>query len=206
MHKVQSLAVVLIAVAVPAALGVSSAGASINGTSIRTNPDCKYVNKPAGSIPVRLRSGALMCALNRARKANGQAPLAYQKQLHSAALAHARRSVSLKWWSRTDGQASHFDPQTGTDPLKRDLAAGYCNGGSARSYATGEITYAGGGGSFGTPTAAVNWWLNDPPHRAALLGPPGLQTGPAIVPGSPFNPPDPNPAGTYVVDFGRCTL
>jgi uncharacterized protein YkwD len=189
---------------VPAALGVSSAGASINGTTTSTNPDCKYVNKAAGSIPSSYRSGALMCALNKARKANGVAPLAYQKQLHNAALAHAQRSVAIKWWSLTDGQVSHFDPQTGSNPTSRDLAAGYCNGGNARSYSTSEITYA-GGGSGATPTAAVNWWLNDPPHRAALLDASKPEAGPGVVPGSPFTANIGNPAGTYVVDFGACT-
>jgi uncharacterized protein YkwD len=199
------VAVGLIAVAVPAALGASSASANLNGTTNATNADCKYVNKAAGSIPSNRRSGALMCALNRARQANGVAPAAYQAQLHKASLLHAQRSVSIKWWSLTDGQVSHFDPQTGSNPTSRDLAAGYCNGGNARSYATSEITYA-GGGSGATPTAAVNWWLNDPPHRVALLNASQPQAGPAIVPGSPFQANIGSPAGTYVVDFGACTL
>jgi hypothetical protein len=56
----------------------------------------------------------------------------------------------------------------------------------------------------GQHAAAVNWWLSDPPHRAALLDPEWKQAGVAGVPGSAF-PGVPNPAGTDVVDFGVCS-
>jgi uncharacterized protein YkwD len=144
----------------------------------------------------------MMCALNRARKANSVAALRLSLPLSRAASTHATRSVALKWWDRSNPLVSHVNPLTGTVALQRDVAAKYCLGGQPT---VSELTYSGGGGTAGSPSAAANFWLNDPVQRIALLSPPGLDAGPGTAVGSPYNPPDANPAGTFVVDLGRCT-
>ena len=98
---------------------------------------------------------------------------------------------------------SHVDPQTGSVALQRDLAAGFCRTGT--NPAVGELTYSGGGGAAASPSAAVNAWLNDPDAAPRAAAAAGADAGAGMVPGSAYNPPDADPAGTYVVDLGRCT-
>jgi len=195
-------AVALVVLAASAAFGVADAGATDPNATDNTNAGCRYIARPARSIPASLRRAAMMCALNRARKANSVAALRLSVPLSRAASTHATRSVALKWWDRSNPLASHVNPQTGTVALQRDVAAKYCLGGQPT---VSELTYSGGGGTAGSPSAAANFWLNDPAQRLALLHTPGLDAGPGIAPGSAYNPADPEPAGTYVVDFGRCT-
>jgi uncharacterized protein YkwD len=145
----------------------------------------------------------MMCALNRARVTNRVALLQAEPKLTAAAQRYATRSVALKWWDRSNPLVSHVDPQTGTVALQRDQAAGFCKAGT--NPAVSELTYSAGGGTAGSPSAAVNAWLNDPVQRIALLRPPGLYAGPGMASGSAYNPPDADPAGTFVVDLGRCT-
>ena len=99
--------------------------------------------------------------------------------------------MALKWWDRSNPLVSHVNPQTGTVAIQRDVAAKYCLGGQPT---VSELTYSGGGGTAGSPTAAVNSWLNDSVQRI------GLRARRAWTParGRPwaaYNPPDANPPG-----------
>ena len=196
-------AVVLVVLAASAAFGVADAGAADPNGTDNTNLGCRYAASAARSIPVRFRRQALMCALNRARLVNHAAPLSNGAHAHRAAQLYTARSVSLKWWDRSNPLVSHVDPQTGSVALQRDLASGFCRTGT--NPAVGELTYSSGAGAAGSPTAAVNAWLTDGTQRLVLLRPPGLYAGPGMVPGSAYNPPDPDPSGTFVVDLGGCT-
>jgi hypothetical protein len=175
-------AVAAAAVAGSAAFGVADASAFDHNGTGTTNPGCRYVSRPVASISRQYRYAALMCALNRARKTNGAAPLRCEPRLYAAALRYATRSVVLKWWDRSNPLVSHIDPQTGSVAIQRDLAAKYCATGT--NPVVGELTYSGGGNPVGNafapgaPTSAVNAWMNDPSQRTALLSPPGLETGP----------------------------
>jgi uncharacterized protein YkwD len=169
----------------------------------------RYGDVPATKLSNAANTLTTWCLINRARKAAGVGFLSLNTQLDNSSMGHASRSAAGKWWdadpSHPNGwQQSHMEPGN-TAPFdqqitQRILAAGYCAGGN--SYNVGEITYS-GNGSGATPKAAVNWWLSDPPHRAALLDPKWKQVGVAGVAGSAF-PGVPNPAGTYVVNFGSC--
>jgi len=196
-------AVALVVLAASAAFGVADAGAADPNATDNTNAGCRYVARPARSIPAGFRKQALMCALNRARVANSASTLYLERTLTAAATRYATRSVALKWWDRSNALVSHVDPQTGSVALQRDLAAGFCRTGSNPTVS--ELTYSGGGGAAASPSAAVNAWLNDPVGRIVLLRPPGPYVGAGMFPGSAYNPPDADPAGTYVVELGRCT-
>ena len=196
-------AVALVVLAASAAFGVADAGAADpNGTGT-TNLGCRYAPSAAQLDPGRFRRQALMCALNRARLVNHAAPLRMEPTLTRAAQLYTARSVALKWWDRSNPLVSHVDPQTGSVALQRDQASGFCRTGT--NPAVAELTYSAGAGAAGSPTAAVNAWLTDGTQRLVLLRPPGLYAGPGMAPGSAYNPPDPDPAGTFVVDLGRCT-
>jgi uncharacterized protein YkwD len=62
-----------------------------------------------------------------------------------------------------NGVAGGHIGSDGSSPLRRIADAGYFRPGS-----TGEIIYW-GTGSLANPTAALNWWMASPAHRATIL-------------------------------------
>ncbi|MFE9636706.1 CAP domain-containing protein [Streptomyces sp. NPDC006463] len=156
---------------------------------------------PSSSNDSAVRN-ALICLINAQRTQRGLSALTTNQALTTAAQQHSAAAVQLKWWG--PGKDSHRNPQTGSTPQSRILAAGYCP--NPTSWAVAEITYTGWGGS-GTPNAAVNWWMNVSTwgHRQIILDPSMREIGAWAQPGSA----DPAGAGasqggTYVVTFGRC--
>jgi uncharacterized protein YkwD len=207
-HKLSLLAVVVLAaIGLNAAMTASNANAASIVDIVRMCD--RYGDVPATKLSSAANTLTTWCLINRARKQNGVGYVSINKQLLDAASGHATRSVQGKWWdpdkTHLDGwKLSHMEPGNSApfdqQVVQRTQAAGYCAGGG--SWGVGEITYS-GNGAGSTPKAAVNWWMSDPPHRAALLDPQWKQSGAAGVPGSAF-PGVGNPAGTYVVDFGHC--
>ena len=199
------------ALAAVAALLVSAAPASALSKAQCTS----YINKYQSKAPVSGSGEAIAtrCLLSRTRLANGVGGLTVNSTLSGTAAAHARASVANQFWSLTNGLVSHLDPGTPVpgDPNalqnlvnqqvdQRIRGAGYCAGG--RAFGDAEITF-GATGSGGTPKAAMNFWLNDPPHRQTVLNPQLKEYGVAAIAGSPF--PGGGKGATYVVDFGFCT-
>ena len=157
---------------------------------------------------------ATRCLISRQRTSRGMRGYSDNATLRSSSGAHAAASVAAQSWSLTNGLVSHLNPGTpvpgdpnqlqqlaNTQIDQRIRGAGYCAGGSA--YSDGEITY-GGSGTGQTPKAAVAWWMNDPPHRDAILSPQFTQYGVSVVRGSAF-PGGGTDAATFVVDLGSCT-
>jgi uncharacterized protein YkwD len=98
---------------------------------------------------------ALLCAVNRARRRNGLAPLAQDASLRRAAGRHARDMARR-------GYFAHQRPG-GPSLMDRLHAAGWDGN------AAGE-TIAWGCGDAANAGATVRSWLGSPPHRAILLG------------------------------------
>ncbi|MFJ9644357.1 CAP domain-containing protein [Streptomyces sp. NPDC004244] len=143
---------------------------------------------------------SVLCLINAQRTSRGLPALTVNQPLTNAARQHAVASVQQKWWG--PGKDPHRNPQTGSTPQSRIIAAGYCP--NPRSWAFAEITYT-GWGTGGSPKAAVNWWMNSPGHRAIILDGSLRDAGPWAQAGSA----DPAGSGaanawTYVVTFGRC--
>lgn len=162
--------------------------------------DPAAVNRaPTAATEAQARA-AVICLINAQRTQRGLPALTVNQPLTNAAQQHAAASVQLKWWG--PGADPHRNPQTGSTPQSRITGAGYCP--SPVSWEFSEITYTGWGGS-GTPQAAVNWWMNSPGHRAAILKPSLRDIGAAALPGAADKAGAASSnAGTYVVDFGRC--
>lgn len=143
---------------------------------------------------------AVVCLINAQRAQHGLPALTYNQNLTTAAHQHSSAAVQQQWWG--PGKDSHTNPQTGSTPQSRILGASYCP--NPASWRVAEITYTGWGGR-GAPNAAVDWWMNSPPHRANILDS-GLreigrwaQAGAADPAGTGASG-----AGTYVVTFGSC--
>ena len=77
--------VALVVLAASAAFGAADAGATDPNATDNTNAGCRYIARPVRSIPASLRLAAMMCALNRARKANSVAAFRLSLPLSRAA-------------------------------------------------------------------------------------------------------------------------
>ncbi len=89
-------------------------------------------------------------------------------KLTAAALGHATRMAQL-------GFFSHQDPQTGSMPWDRALAAGYSFSIIAENIAAG----------YPTVDMVVTGWMNSPEHRFNILLPGISDTGVAVYRGGP---------------------
>jgi uncharacterized protein YkwD len=120
--------------------------------------------------------------LNQQRNQNGLPSLAIHPALTNSARGH---SIDMVTHNLTQHNGSD-----GSTPRQRMLAAGYTG-----SW-WGEIIYW-GGGSYGTPSQAVTWWMNDPPHKDVILGTHYTDFGVGYVSCSTFSY-----RGFFTVDFG----
>jgi uncharacterized protein YkwD len=120
--------------------------------------------------------------LNAQRNANGLPSLSLNGALTNSARGHSIDMV-------THNLTQH-DGSDGSTPRQRMSQAGY--GGSW----WGEIIYW-GSGSYGTPSQAVTWWMNDPPHKDVILNSHYADFGVGFVSCSSFAY-----KGFFTVDFG----
>jgi hypothetical protein len=148
---------------------------------------------------------AAMCLIQAERAKRGLPPiphtvgLGHIQPLPAAAKSLVEAAVQLKWWG--PGKDAHTNPVTGATLQSRIKDARYCRNSTPT---TGEIAYTGWGGK-GTARAAVNWWMNSPPHRALILSTTwnnyGIASRPDVADKAGIGA---SGAGTYVVDFGYC--
>ena len=92
--------------------------------------------------------------INNERANAGLSPLQENSSLDASAHGHS-----------LDMAVNNYMAHTGLDGLTywdRELRAGYTGRWG------GEIIYA-GSGPYNSPSQAVYWWMNDPPHRALIL-------------------------------------
>ncbi len=153
---------------------------------------------------------AVLCLINEARADAGVQPLTLNTRLRTAARKHAEAAKALKWWAG-GGPAVHVNPQTGSTPQRRIHDEGYCQ--VNPSPHVGENAYDGfytGGAAFQqvtSPQAAMDWWMNSPPHRDNLLDPTYNESGVAVVLGVAEQGPEADAAdggAIFVQTFGFC--
>ena len=136
----------------------------------KTSQPCQPQSNPGYTSEV-------LALINAARANDNLAPLNPDVRLSAAAQAHSE-----------DMGCHNFASHTGSDgsSIQARLAAS----GYIPSYSE-EIIFP-----SGTPQDAVNWWLNDAVHRAAILNPKvkDVGVGYTFVPGTAYG-------GYYTVDF-----
>ena len=104
---------------------------------------------PSGNVTAtQLSQGAILAAINGARRANGRPPLRYNSKLEAAARSQVRLMVAKD-------QLSH---NLGTTLRQRVTAAGY-EGAVGENLAGGQSTLQ----------QAIDGWLNSSGHRDTLL-------------------------------------
>jgi len=131
---------------------------------------------------------AVLCLLNKTRRARGLRRLRGNARLLKAAVRHSQSMV-------VRGYFSHDDP-AGAGPLDRVRRTGYLSG--ARAFATGEnIGY--GQDPTSTPRSIMRAWMASTPHRANILTGRFREVGIGGVPGTPGRG---SAGGTYTTVFG----
>ena len=169
----------------PAPGGTSASqkpGAAASGNTSKGTPS----NGTAGSCSYYEDSGVendLVSQVNAARAAYGLPPLNRNGSLSAAALSH---SIDMACHS-----SIRHDGSDGSTINGRMAAYGY-----KYSY-WNEAIYAQPPEYGGNAQAAVDWWLNDPPHRVIILSPDAkdIGAGYAYVAGSKLG-------GYFTIDVG----
>jgi uncharacterized protein YkwD len=129
----------------------SATPAAASGSKARENTQCSF-NHEAGY------TSQIQSLINSARKKNNLPGLSINALLTQAAQAHSADMACNSLLSHTGSD--------GSSVYTRITSTGY-----APSYSE-EIIYAGGG-----PQAAFDWWMNDQPHRDAILNPKSTEMG-----------------------------
>ena len=105
---------------------------------------------------------AILAAVNRERSAQGVYPLEWDAQLQAIARAHSQDMAEHSYMGHVNKAGQH--------PGQRAVAAGYHCGNQRWEWGIGENLYF-GGRSAQSAESAVNWWMNSPLHRVAMLSP-----------------------------------
>jgi uncharacterized protein YkwD len=137
---------------------------------------------------LRAVQAAVICQINRERRAHGLRPVGAHPRLTRLARGYARSMVRLRFFSHTT--------PGGVTLLDRVRAAGYGGG----RIAAGEAL-AWGEGRLASPRAIVRTWMASPPHRAVLLRRGYRDVGIGVALGNPYGRGS-RPSATYAADFG----
>src|SRR5688500_16834912 len=132
---------------------------------------CRGASASPASLGGASRQTAVLCEVNRVRRARGLAPVTSHPRLRAMAARYARAMVARRFFS-------HVSP--GGSTLGDRLRASAYGGRRA-----GEVR-AWGQGRLATPRAAVRSWLHSPPHRRVLLGRNYRHIGVGVALGSPY--------------------
>ena len=137
-------------------VGTVAALPTASSTGTGTSGSCTYVENAT-------LVSQLFSLINAARASNGLPALSLNTTLTAAAMGHSTDMACHSSLSHTGWD--------GSTPKARISAQGY-----VYSYAE-EAIYAQPPEYGGTAQAAVDWWLNDPPHRAILLSSKATEIG-----------------------------
>jgi uncharacterized protein YkwD len=142
----------------------------------RHSGGCSGADKRLGNSRAsrRIARRALLCLLNKTRRAHGLRALRGNARLLRAAERHSQSMVAR-------GYFSHVEPG-GLSSLDRVRRSGYLSG--ARTFACGE-NIGFGIGPTSTPRNMMRLWMNSAPHRANILSGNFREVGLGGVPGTP---------------------
>jgi uncharacterized protein YkwD len=130
---------------------------------------------------------AVLCLLNRERRAHGLKPLHSQTRLFRASFRHSRAMVKRRFFA-------HVQPG-GIGLLTRLVRTHYL---PSKAWIVGE-NIAWGQGAYDSPKNTVRAWMNSTGHRANILRPGFRQIGIGIYRGVPTGR---KTGATYTTDFG----
>jgi uncharacterized protein YkwD len=145
---------------------------------------CRAGNLQPGQASAKTLRAAVLCEVNKTRRAHGLGKLRSNRKLQRAATAHSRDMAARNYFS-------HVSPE-GRGPGDRIRAAGWRRG-------WGEVL-AWGCQSKSTARQAVVSWLHSPPHRAVILSGRFRFAGAGIAVGAPMG--GCSPVADWSMDVG----
>jgi uncharacterized protein YkwD len=166
----------LAALAALAALAVAPATASAR--------HCRHTHADPNHISMHKAQTATLCLLNNERRHRGLPRLHENHRLDLASMRHARDMA----------RRNYFEHGDFVGRIKR---TSYLDG--AGTWTVGE-NIAWGGGSYATPAAIVQMWMDSPPHKENILSRHFHEIGIGIARGTPSARVD--DGATYATDFG----
>lgn len=187
--KYFALLLVLIALLAPATANAATPAETRAQTASGACANADVLPTAANQVQVR---AATLCLMNAERTARGLRPLRAQMTLAQVAGAYANLMGRQQFFD-------HVSP-TGSTVLSRIKATTYLR--HMSDWEVGE-NIAWGAGTFASPRATVQAWMNSAPHRANLLSRDFTQVGIGVANGG--GTPDVNPTNTgttYVTNFG----
>lgn len=178
-----------------AALATSfTVGASLPETSPAATPPlaavashCDGAHQTPHPGATRRTRAAVLCLVNRFRRAHGRRALRLNRQLTRAAQRYSAEMAAR-------GFFAHTSPSGGTI-VDRLRDSGYLNTGG--SWAVGE-NLAWGTNHLAVPAQIVYGWLQSPPHRANLLRAKYREAGIGVA----YPAPAQSTGATYTLEFG----
>jgi uncharacterized protein YkwD len=163
---------------------------SISAAGGRPLPRCDGDTLTVTSKTRSRAEASTVCIVNKIRRRRGTRALKHNAQLYDAAKKHANDMVQRKYFSHVS--------EGGTGSTSRIRSTGYMSG--AEKWQVGE-NLAWGTGSYSTPAAIVQSWMNSAGHRKNILRRTYREAGLAIAVGAPTK--TSADAGTYAHAFGR---
>lgn len=103
---------------------------------------------------------AILAAINQERSARGIHTLEWDAQLQAIARAHSQDMAKHNYMEHINKSGQH--------PGQRAAAAGYRCDNRRWEWGIGENLYF-GSGSYQSTESSVEWWMNSPAHRTAML-------------------------------------
>jgi uncharacterized protein YkwD len=155
-----------------------AAGTSVASTNPGSSPTQRPPQGPCKPEQNSTYTTQVLALINSARASAGLPALSGNAKLTASAQGHSDDMACHNLLSHTGSDGSSI--------YERVVAAGY-----TPSYVE-EIIFA-----SGSPQQAFDWWMNDPPHRDAILNPKvnHFGAGYTYVAGSDYG-------GYFTVDFG----
>ena len=177
----------MVAIAACVAALVTSAGPAAAPAAASA---CAHTHSSPSKVGTKKVGRAIICLLDRRRRAHGLGGLDSNADLRRAARAHSRRM---------DGTGC-FDHECPGEPSieKRLLDVHYLLHGLLQ-WSYGE-NIAWGSGGYETPAKIVNAWMHSPPHRENILNGGFRDIGVGVAVGTPSS--RHADGGIYTTDFG----
>jgi uncharacterized protein YkwD len=170
---VTSLLAVTAAVAAPSVAGAAAS--------------CSGAQRSPAELGQSATIRTTLCLLNNERASRGLGKLRADSKLRRAADRHAGDMVAKRYFDH--------DSRTGASFVTRIKRTGWTR--SRRSWTLGEnIGY--GSGSYATPKAMVQGWMNSSGHRKNILARQFRMIGIGVANGAPTG----GSGATYATDFG----
>lgn len=183
----------LMAVTITAGLGTAAAAPARSSTQPSACDGAGVLAARASAVP--RAADAILCLVNRARRAHRLRPVRLSPELQHAALSHSRDMRRRQYFDHVTPEGGLLEQRVADAGYLRGIVGGW-NVGEALAWDPGALA---------TPAGLVQTMLDSPPHRRILLDRRYREAGIGLVRGLPV-PDDTGSGATLTVNLGVRTM